>query len=665
MNDVYTLVSMNTPDPISLALTKEGVITLCDEALARAKAFTGDIRTLKDKDDQSLTWDVTFGAFDRMMAALQEAGCVPALYMVAHPDAEVRQAAATCEPKVAKFVTALYLDKEIADVLKRAATVIGTPEGLGRKKLMEEVLRDYRRNGLELDAERQKKLRELNEAITKTGQTFEKNLAEATLAIEIKPEQLSGLPTEYVASHPVDDKGLVRVTTDYPDLVPFIRYAHDREAARDLYRLSQSRAADQNKKLLDELLKLRHEKAKLLGYPTWADYVLEPRMAKHAAAVKLFLADLHAGLKPKREEEYQSYRAEAERLGLVKDGCVRASDAAYLEDRVTKQRFSLDSQRLREYFESRAVERGIMDIACEIYGLTFKPVDVPVWHADVRAFDVSNTDGTPVGRAYLDLYPREGKYKHAAMFGLRETMKREDGTRQMPLAALVCNFPKPVGDTPALLSHDEVTTFFHEFGHLLHHLVSQSELASYSGTSVARDFVEAPSQMFEEWAWTRETLDRFARHFKTGEKLPDDLYQALVASRSFGEAMHNERQIFLATVDQTYHTAPPVIDTSRVVEELHPEYSSFVRIPDTCFQATFGHLVGYDAAYYGYQWARSLAFDLFTRFKTEGLMNKKTAQDYRRLVLEPGGNHDEAQLVTNLLGRPPNAEAYKKFLGIQ
>lgn len=652
-------------DPIAHALTREGVTALCDDALKEAQTLADGIQSLTDTGDEALTWDSTFGAFDRMTAALQEAGCVPALMMVAHPEAEVREAAATCEPKIEAFVTARYLNAEIAEVLKRAARALGEqPVEGGRAKFVEDTLRDYRRNGLELDQDGQARLRTLNEAITKAGQAFEKNLAETTLTLDLRPEQLEGLPEEYVAAHPADEHGRVRVTTDYPDLVPFLKYATDREAAKDLYGLSQSRAVEKNKPLLDELLKLRHEKAKLLGYVTWSDYVLEPRMAKNAAAVKAFLQDLHAGVKPKREEEFAHYRTEAEKRGLLKDGCVRVSDAAYLEDRVVRQSFSLDSRALREYFDIRAVERGIMDIASALYGISFELADDPVWHADVRAFHVKDGDGSLLGRAYMDLYPRDGKYKHAAMFGLRETMRLADGSRQVPAAALVCNFPKPADGAPALLSHDEVTTFFHEFGHLLHHLVSQSPLASVAGTSVARDFVESPSQMFEEWAWDRGTLNRFARHYKTGALLPDAMVNALTASRAFGEALHTERQIFLATLDQAYHTAPPVIDTTRVVEELHPEYSPFVRIPDTCFQATFGHLVGYDAAYYGYQWARSLAFDLLTRFKTEGLMNPQTARDYRRCILEPGATLDAAALVTRFLGRAPNAEAYKRFLGI-
>jgi thimet oligopeptidase len=335
-----------------------------------------------------------------------------------------------------------------------------------------------------------------------------------------------------------------------------------------------------------------------------------------------------------------------------------SADASYLEEILRKEQFQVDAQAVSEYFPIRVVQQGVIDTVSALFGLAFEPAQVPVWHADVTAFNVRDArTQSLLGRAYLDLSPRDHKYKHAAMFGLRDTVQEVDGTRVVPLAALVCNFS-------ARLSHNEVTTFFHEFGHLLHHLLSQSPLASFAGVSVARDFVEAPSQMLEEWAWDTATLQQFSKHHTTGEPIPTDLCQALIAARTFGEAIFTERQLFLATLDQTYHTREPGFDTSAVVADTHHEFSSFVRLPDTHFQASFGHLVGYDAAYYGYQWALTIAHDLFTRFQTEGLMNATTAQEYRERILAPGGGQDEAELIQQFLGRPTNTDAYQAYLGI-
>jgi thimet oligopeptidase len=648
---------MDLKDPIQQGLTATGITQQCNDALAKAQSLTEALRG----QPSERSWRSTFGQFDAIIQAVQEASAVPQLLGVVHPSEEVRTAALACEPKVDAFATALFMDDAVASVLRTFAAQKPQLSPV-QQRFVDHVLRDYRRNGLELDGAGRERLRGLNEELTKAGQAFDKNLADTTLSLEVSAEQLAGLPENYLQTHQPNENGRICITTNTPDYVPFLKYAKDRAAARELYTLANNRAADQNLPLLDTLLKLRYEKAKLLGYATWADYVLEPRMAKTPAAVKAFSDDLHTSLKPKREEEFQVFKKMAASLGADTASPIPVSDASYLEDKIYEQRYAFDSKKLNEYFEISAVQQGIMDIASRLFAVTFEYSNAPVWHADVQAFDVNGTNG-PIGRIYLDLYPRDNKYKHAAVFGLRDTYLREDGTREQPLAALVCNFPKP-GASPALLSHDDVTTFFHEFGHLLHHILSTSELAAFAGTSVARDFVEVPSQLFEEWAWARETLDLFARHHVTNGRIPEDLFQALLSTRTFGEVTAAERQLFLGRLDQVYHTSEPGLDTTHVVEELSKEYSSFARIPGTHFQATFGHLVGYDAAYYGYQWALSLAFDAFTRFQSEGMLSNKTATDYRKTILEPGGSKDEAMLMQDFLGRPANNEAYKKFLGI-
>ncbi len=646
-----------------MGMTAEGVVKLCDDGLREATRLADGIRAKKSANDTELTWDATFGAFDRLNFALQESALVPQLMGLCHPDATVRAAALTCEPRVDAFSSALYVDDEIALVLRRAALVLGSVSH-PRRRFIEHVLRDYRRNGLELPVEKRAQLQALNETLTELGQAFEKNLANATLSIEVDPASLEGLPEGYVSNHPVGSNGKIRITTDTPDSVPFIRYSSDRVSARELSRLANTRARAENKPILEQILKLRHEKALLLGYATWADYVLEPRMAKSPATVRSFLERLHKGLAPRRAEEFKVFYDEAAAQGLLDaNGGVMVSDTLYLDNILREKKFQLDSQALSEYFEVRTVQQGIMTIAAKLYGITFVPIVSKAWYEDVEVYDVRDADGTVLARVYLDLFPREGKYKHAAVFTLRQT-SRSSGERIAPRAALVCNFPKP-GIAPALLDHDQVTTFFHEFGHLLHDILSRSELASFAGTSVARDFVEAPSQMFEEWAWNRESLDVFAKQHQTGELIPEAMYQSLIASRTFGEALFTDRQLYLATLDQVYHTHLPGFDTSVVAEELFSSFSPFVRLPDICFEATFGHLIGYDAAYYGYQWALVLAFDIRSRFIQEGIMNPSTAASYRSSILEPGGSEEESDLVQHFLGRPSNEKAYLDYLGIE
>lgn len=650
-------------DPVAVALTAEGVSRLCDDGLRQASVLAGELRSMSSKVDTDLDWENTFGKFDSLAFALQEASGVQELMGLCHPEETVRKAALACEPRVDAFVSDLYMDDAIADVLKRAAHELGElPNPRGR--FVKKILERYRRNGLDLPAERRGRLKILNEQLTELGQSFQKNLADSKSVLEVEASSLEGLPPSYVANHAPQANGKIRISTDTPDYVPFMRYAKDRQAACELYRLYNNRAKDKNLDILEKLLALRNEKADMLGYATWADYALEPLMAKTAAKVDAFIGRLHLGLATQRDAEYREFLDEAKSQGWADtNNGISVADAAFLKDAIKRRKFDLDTQALSEYFEVGAVQDGIMRIASDLYGIVFTPDGSPAWHEDVKVFMVSEIGGEPLGRVYFDLFPRDGKYKHAAVFTLRHTKRNETG-RLLPSAAMVCNFPKP-GVSPALLDHDQVTTFFHEFGHLLHDVMSKSELASFSGTNVARDFVEVPSQLFEEWAWNRATLDMFARHHKTGAVIPDGIYRSLVASRTFGEAIFTDRQLYLAKLDQEYHTRRPGFDTTEVMAGLHAEFSPFVQVPDTHFQATFGHLVGYDATYYGYQWALSLAFDVRTRFMENWLMDKPTAAAYRQTILEPGGGEDENEMVRRFLGREPNERAYLEYLGIR
>jgi thimet oligopeptidase len=647
-------------DPTLLGQTAEGVTQLCDQSLARAESLLAAIRKLKDADDSELTFDATLGRLDDTVLAMHHAADFPQLMAAVHPDKAVRDAAKDCEPKVSKFDTALFLDPDVASVIKRYAAK-GEKLSAPRARLLEHTLRDFKRNGLDLAEEGQARLREINDEITRHAQEFDTNIAEATLSIEVDPAKLKGLPKSYITDHKPESSGKVRLTTDYPDYFPVLTYAQDRSVALELYKQFENRAATRNVPLLEKILKLRHEKAKLLGYKTWADFVLEPRMAKTSSNVATFLESVRTHLEKKGAEEFTEFQAMHARLGGKATDPIPPSDRLYLEDQLRSQKYGLDSKELSEYFEVERVKQGILDITSKMFGLTFKPTDARVWHTDVKAFEVIDAKGKLIGRFYMDLYPRPDKYKHAAVFGIRETKQMSNGARLTPIAAIVCNFPKP-GSSPALISHSDVTTFFHEFGHVLHHLLSESELASFAGTAVARDFVEAPSQMLEEWAWSRETLDQFARHHSKGDLIPDRLFKAMQRARGFGRALNTQRQLFLAALDQAYHTHEPGFDSTKLLQEIHAKYTPFKFVEGTHFQASFGHLMGYDAGYYGYQWALSIARDLFTKFQADGLMNPATAARYRSAVLAMGGSDDEAKLVESFLGRPPNDTAYKAYL---
>jgi thimet oligopeptidase len=644
-----------------IARARDGVVALCDTSLARAALTLDEVRALDGKPDGELTWDRTVGGLDRAKIAIRNAGDFPGLLAVSHPDQGVRDRAKGCEPKVDKLETSLWLDAALARVVKRYAAKKEPLSG-PRAKLLAQVLRDFRRNGLELDEKGQARIRAINEEITKLGQDFDENLAASHLSVSATPTELEGLPKEWLASHKPGADGKVTISTDYPDYFPVLTYAKDRKVALELYKQFENRAADKNLAVLDQILGLRAEKAKLLGYATWADYVIEPRMAKDARTVATFLDGLKKHLAKKGDAEMAEFRAAHVKLGGKPGDAIPPSDRLYLEDQVRKAKYGLDSKEVSQYFEVRKVKQGILDITSKMYGITYRPTEAPTWHADVEPMEVVDASGKVLGRFFFDLYPREGKYKHAAVFSIRDTAKMQDGSRLVPMAAIECNFPRPGAGGPALMSHQDAVTFFHEFGHVLHHVLSEAELSSFSGTSVARDFVESPSQMMEEWAWAKETLDLFAVHHETGKPMPKALHAAMLRSRGFGRALATQRQLFLAALDQTYHTRPLPFDTTKVLQEVNDAYTPFKYVAGTHFQASFGHLIGYDAGYYGYQWALSIAQDLFTRFKKEGLLNPKTAADYRASVLAMGASDDEAKLVERFLGRAPSNAAYKAFL---
>lgn len=651
-------------DPVAEGMTKLGAVQLCDRHLERAAKLRDELRGLKSAADAELTWDATLGRIDAIAFEVALGAGMPELMSLTHPDKEVRDAAKGCRPKVDKFYTNLLLDADLAGVVKRyaerdeAKALTGT-----KKRLLDELLRDFRRNGLDLPKDKQEKLKKLNAELTKLSQEFGTNISESKGELKVKPEQLKGMPESFRESHKAGDDGMVTLTTDYPDYYPIVTHCEDREVAKDLTRLFDNRAADKNVKILERVLVLRQEKAELLGYETWADYAIEPRMAKSKQSVADFLKKAAETVKAPARAEYAAFVAEHQRLGGKLP--IPNYDRLYLEQRLRQKKYNFDSKELSNYFEVERVTAGMLKLLSQLFGVEFKQVDgVKTWHEDVRVIDVLDSaanGGKRRARIYLDLFPREGKYKHAAMFEMRSGMAHVDGYIT-PISALVCNFTRTTADAPGLLTHNQVQTYFHEFGHALHHAFTSQPLASFAGTNTARDFVEAPSQMLEEWTWRRETLDLFAVHHETGEKIPDALFEAMTKSRAFGRAVATERQISLATLDFEYHSQKPPLDTDEVFTQVMKKTQSFSYLPDTHFQATFGHLMGYDAAYYGYQWALAIARDVLTRFEKEGFMNTKTAADWRSHVLAQGAGPDENELVAEFLGRPTNLDAYGKFL---
>jgi thimet oligopeptidase len=642
-------------DPVGQGMTVEGVTRLCDDNLALARKLLAEVRA-SGEDPAKLDFATTLGQLDNAFLAISNASDFPYLMGVTHPEERVRLAARACEGKTDKLMTSIWLDAELFRVIKAYAAKAEalSPE---RQRFLDHTLRDFRRNGIELSGEKQQRLRDINKEVTELGQRFIAAISSSVGKIRVKPVSLSGLPEAYIKAHSADANGRVTITTDYPDYYPFVTYSRDRAAAKQLYIEFTNRGGDENIGRLDRLLALRTEKAALLGYATWADYAIEPRMASNAKRATAFLERVHSAIRAAVASELKSFRQEYVRISGNQRVKLLPPDRYFLTDQMKSRRFKFDSKELAKHFEVNAVTEGLLAITTEMYGVQYKRVESPLWHPKVRSYEIHD-QGKKIGHFYLDLEPRPNKYKHAAMFPIRTAKVLANGTRQTPVAALVCNFPAAGEPMP----HDQVVTYFHEFGHVLHHLLTDTELARFAGTNTVRDFVEAPSQMFEEWAWSREVLDRFARHRDSGAKIPDALFTGLSQSRRVGLALSTERQLFLARLDLAYHTRKPGFDSTKLLEQVHNQGFSFEFVPGTHFQTSFGHLIGYDAGYYGYQWALSLAHDVLSRFKKDGLLNPATAADWRRKVLSRGGGTEERSMMRTFLGREPSEAAYVDFL---
>ena len=571
------------------------------------------------------------------------------LFGEVHPDEEVRTASDKAMQDVQQLDTELGLDRDLYEVFARL-----DPAGLDAdaRRVLDKALLGFRRSGVDKDEATRDRIRAIQERLVVVGQDFGRNIREGVRTVTFTPEQLDGMPQDWIDAHPVGDDGLVRVTTDYPDSVPFRTFAKDAAARRELAKASLTIAYPANLPLLQELFALRQELAELLGYASWADYDAEVKMIGDGPAIAEFIERITAAAE---EPGRRDVRVLLDRLRQDHPDAttIDGADVPYYAELIRKEQLDVDAQEVRTFLDFTAVRQGLLDVTGRLFGLTWTPVpDAATWHEDVTCYEVTRTDdASQVGRLYLDLHPREGKFKHAAQF----TLVSGIAGRHLPEGALVCNMPR------ALMEHDDVVTLFHEFGHLVHHLIGgHQRWARFSGVATEWDFVEAPSQMLEEWAWDADVLRTFARN-ASGEAIGADLVDRMRRADDFGKGYQARTQMFYAALSYHLHREQPDDIRARTAE-LQARYSLFPYIEGTCMPTSFGHLDGYSTGYYTYMWSLVIAKDLFSAFDPADLFDPEIAGRYRDRILAQGGRKDAADLVEDFLGRPYTFDAYAAWL---
>jgi thimet oligopeptidase len=560
-----------------------------------------------------------------------------------------RTAAAACEVRTASASTRLSLSRKVYDRLK----AIRPPADPATRLYLARTLASFERAGVALpDAERAR-AQALQDRIAEVGTQFDKAIADGRKTVLADPAELEGLPADYIADHKPGSDGKVVISTDYPDLFPVMTYAKSEALRRRLFEANVTRAYPANDARLAELLNLRNEFAHLLGRKDHASLVLEDKMLGTPTKVEQLLTEMAAAAKPASDRDYARKLA-AYRLDHPGAAAFNPWDNAYLTNLVQKRDFAYDTQEARQYFTYGEVRDGILALTADLFGVTIRPWQTAKWDPAVETYEMLEASGPRkgrlIGRFYFDSHPRPGKYNHANMINLRQGVSG----RAIPVGALVMNFPN------GLMEHGDVETFLHEFGHMLHHVFGGQapRWAGQSGVATEWDFVEAPSQMLEEWVYDYDTLARFAKNAR-GETIPRELVEKMNRARYFDQGMSDMRQLALSNISLRYHQGPAPADLGARMRELDAQYNPLPAPAFSQFQDAFGHLNGYSAIYYTYRWSKVIADDMFTRFEKEGLRNPATALAYRRKVLEPGGTRPAADLVADFLGRPISLDAYK------
>lgn len=576
-------------------------------------------------------------------------------------DQNLRQSCTESIEKLDAFMNALSLDEGLFKAFQefdKTAYAYGLTAS--EQKFLDDTIKEFTKNGLHLPAKTRQRIKEIKDQLSVLSITFSQNIAQHQDHLFISEQDTKGLPEDYKAARKTPE-GTYKIGLDYPSYIPFMQLADSEQVRKDLYIKYLNKAADKNLTILENIVALRTELANLIGFSSYAAYVQSTMMAQKPENVWDLENDLKERVQQKAQKDYQEL-LEIKNQYIQSDK-INSWESAYYNHLLMKNKYSVDSQEVKQYFELNNVIDGVFKICKILYNIEFEEVkNVKLWHETAQFFEIKE-NGKLIGRFYLDLFPRENKYGHAACFPIISGKKTENAY-QIPLLALVCNFPKPTAEKPALLSHSDVETYFHEFGHALHGILAQANLGLQSGFNTTTDFVEVPSQHFENWCWDYDSLKLFAKHYKTGEILPKTLFDKMLAAKKVGSGLFYQRQILFGTFDMCLHDNKMQGSIMETYKKLSAQISLYDFVENTCFPASFGHLTDYGALYYSYLWSLVYAEDVFSIFRKEGVLNSQVGQKYKNSILSKGGSVSEMQQLEDFLGRKPQKEAFLASLGV-
>lgn len=652
-------------------LTPAEVKTQADNAI---KAADAALATLAAQDPASLTFANTFGAYDTITARVTDAYLIISTVAESALDKAMRDTANEMSVMLQEWSVGLDYRTELYQALKAFADSKPTLDR-EQQRLVDEQMRTYRRAGLALPATARAEVEKLRKDLAGLNTEFAVNINNARAPLDFTAGQLAGVPQSFLESPGVKQPdGKYRVMANVTwHAVAIAENADNPDTRRQVNVARNSLARETNVPVLTRLVALRGDIARRLGYATWADYQIETRMAKTGATAVKFEEELTLGLQPKFAAEMEALRGLKARHTARPDATLEPWDIGYYTNKLLKDRYAVDTEALRVYFPYQATLDGMFAIYQKIFGLKFTEVVPPyVWAPGVQLYVVQDSaTGVPMGAFYLDMFPREGKFNHFACFPQKSGGVFADGRYDLPVAALLCNFPAPSADKPSLLKQGDVVTLFHEFGHVMHGMLSRSRFVAQTGFAVPQDFVEAPSQMLENWVWDKAVLDTFAADYRDStRKIPAATIAALVAARQATEGYGTRRQLSLGLIDLAFH-AVPASDAEKmdVVAVSNAVLKRVAVAPpaDTAFVAYFGHLAGYDAGYYGYLWAKVMAIDMASEFKKApgGFLDEKVGRRLRDEIYGVGHTREVAESVEKFLGRPRSQDAYLEYVGIK